>query len=327
MPLRVGFVTAAHLHGHSYVAAFRNRTDISLAGIWDHNPERGIAFATQYELRTFGRLEELLAESDAVAILSENNRHFDHLIAAMDANLHLICEKPIVTQREHVRVLRDRLATYQPVAMTAFPCPYSPVFHRAHQAVEAGQIGAVKAYCTTNRGSCPFSWFVDPAESGGGAMIDHVVHVADLLLRMHPTPVSRVYSATGHELYRQSWDDSALVTLEFADGSFATIDSSWSRPAGFRTWGDVTLNIVGERGVVEADLFGQEIQRYGKLADGMSHVTLGYGSNIDGALIQNFLGAVLHGERPVATLRDGLNAAEIAIAAYESRASGQPVAV
>ena len=44
--------------------------------------------------------------------------------------------------------------------------------------VSSGEVIAIKA---TNRGMCPWGWFVDIGLSGGGAVMDHTVHVLDLM--------------------------------------------------------------------------------------------------------------------------------------------------
>src|SRR5207253_2134250 len=94
--------------------------------------------------------------------------------------------------------------------MTAFPCRYAPSFTRLQERVKAGDIGPIKAICATNRGRCPFDWFVQENLSGGGAMIDHTVHVTDLLRALLGEEPTRVQAQTGSNMYGQSWDDTAM---------------------------------------------------------------------------------------------------------------------
>jgi predicted dehydrogenase len=211
------------------------------------------------------------------------------------------------------------------VLMTAFPVRYSPAFARLKERVAAGEIGAIQAVCATNRGRCPFGWFVQPELSGGGAMIDHVVHVADLFRDLLGEEPARVQAQIGSNMYGQTWDDTAMVTVEFPSGIFATLDSSWSRPQSFRTWGDVTMNVVGESGVIELDIFGPGVSAY---AEGnMTHTLASYGSDLDALLVDDFVRCCL-GEREVTvTGFDGLQAARVAIAGYQSVREGQPVEV
>ena len=126
-------------------------------------------------------------------------------------------------------------------------------------------------------------------------------------------------------MYGQAWDDTAMVTIEFQSGVFATLDSSWSRPSGFKTWGDVTMNVVGELGVIELDMFGPAVDLYSN--EGKSHVSAGYVSDMDYMLFDEFVQAVLHDRQPEIGMEDGLRAARVAIKGYESAKVGQPVAL
>jgi predicted dehydrogenase len=209
--------------------------------------------------------------------------------------------------------------------MTAFPCRFSPAFQNLKRRVAAGEIGAIRAICATNRGRCPFGWFVKPELSGGGALIDHVVHVTDLLRDLLGEEPVRVQAQIGNNVYGQEWEDTAMLTLEFGSGIFATLDSSWSRPSTYHTWGDVTMNVVGENGVIEMDMFGQSIQRYS--AGSITHSSNGFGADLDALMVDDFVRACLD-DRPLkVTGLDGMQAARVALAGYESIKQGQPVAL
>ena len=321
MPTRVGFVSAAHLHIWSYHHAFTRAEGIEMVGIFDSDAERGNAFAAKTGLPAFESLELLLENVDAVIIASENRHHAAHISAAARANKHFICEKPIATTRVEITQIESALQGFEKVGMTAFPCRFAPAYQSLKKKVQAGNIGQIRGATTTNRGTCPFSWFTQPDLSGGGAMIDHVVHVTDLLLDLFGSPVESVQAQIGNQMYQQEWDDTAMVTLNFANGVFASLDSSWTRLPSYKTWGDVTMTLVGDKGVLELDLFGHDLDIY--RAGEPSHSVIGVGSDFDALLIQEFLDAIRDGKRPTVTVQDGLRASEVAIAAYESVRSGQ----
>ena len=182
----------------------------------------------------------------------------------------------------------------------------------------------MRAVAATNRGTCPMEAGSSTRElSGGGAMIDHVVHVADLLRDLLGGDPARVQAQTGNNLYGRDWEDTAMVTMEWPDGIFATLDASWSRPKGYKTWGDVTMTVVGERGTIELDMFGPAIEVYGE----RGYRAAAYGSDLDAAMVDAFVRACLDGAPVPTTMRDGLQAARIALAGYRSVEAGEPVAV
>jgi predicted dehydrogenase len=114
-----------------------------------------------------------------------------------------------------------------------------------------------------------------------------------------------------------------MLTIEYPSGVFASLDSSWSRPKSYKTWGDVTMKIVGEKGVIELDLFVQGLDLYSDASG--AHGMLGYASNLDQAMVDEFLAAHTEKRKPKVTMQDGLAAADLALAAYESASTGQPV--
>jgi predicted dehydrogenase len=314
--LRVGLVTCAHLHVLSYIHCLKDHPSAKVVGIWDHDPERGQAFAEKQGIPFCESYDALLEQSDAVTIVSENNLHAEHGIKAAKAGKHILCEKPLVTREEDGVAFIEAARANNVRLMTAFPCRFSPAYQSLKSRVRAGEIGALAAVCATNRGSCPGGWFIRKELSGGGAMIDHVVHVADLLQDLLGEEPSSVQAQVGNNIYGQDWEDTAMVTLQYPSGIFATLDSSWSRPKTYRTWGDVTMNVVGESGVIEMDMFGQEIHHYHRGTP--THSVASYGANLDAFMVEEFLSAIREEREPLVTGEDGLKAAKVALAAYAS---------
>ncbi len=320
--LRVGILSVAHMHVNSYVHAFGADPRTEIVGVYDHDAARARAYAEPRGLKAFEDRDALLDACDAVCVCSENQFHLEHVRAAAAKGKNAICEKPLVAREEDAAAMREAVERAGTFVMTAFPCRFSPAFGRMKERVAAGEIGRVRAICATNRGTCPMGWFVDTEVSGGGAMIDHVVHVTDLMRDLLGVDPVRVQAQTGNNVYGQAWEDTAMVTLEFPDGVFATLDSSWSRPKGYKTWGDVTMTVVGEKGTIELDMFGPEVEVYGE-----RYGLAGYGSDLDAAMIESFVQACLGNAPVVTTMHDGLQAARVALAGYRSVEAGQPVAL
>jgi predicted dehydrogenase len=323
--LRIGLVTCAHLHVLSYIQVLKGRADAAVVGIWDHDEARGKAFAEQQGIRYFPTYEELLEASVAVCIVSENKLHAQHGIQAAKAGKHILCEKPLVTEIEEGEAFIAAAKEAGVRLMTAFPCRFSPTYQALKARVTGGEIGEMRAICATNRGTCPGGWFTEPQRSGGGAMIDHVVHVADLLLDLLGHEPERVQAQTGNNVYGQDWEDTAMLTLEYPGGIFATLDSSWSRPSSYRTWGDVTMNVVGDGGVIELDMFGQEIQYYHP--GQKTHTVAAFGTNLDALMIEEFLASIREERTPLVTGEAGLAAAKVALAGYASLGKLEPAPV
>ncbi len=313
-----------HVHAPSYVHCVQSAPDAELVGHWDKDDSLLQSFAHNGS-KPWPDRDALIAACDALVIAGENLDHADLIEAVASKSKSILCEKPLAASAEQRARIEVAVNKGGVLLMTAFPCPFAPAFESAMAKVEAGDIGKVLSVCATNHGKCPGGWFTDPAKSGGGAMIDHVVHVSDLLRRLLKEEPARVHAITGNNMYGEEWDDTAMLTIEYPSGVFATLDSSWSRPRSYKTWGDVTMKIVGEKGVIELDLFGQGLDLFSDA--GGAHSALGFGSSLDQAMVEEFLRAHRKKGVPKITMQDGLAAADLALAAYDSARSGQPVTV
>src|SRR6185312_11548988 len=177
--------------------------------------------------------------------------------------------------------------------MTAFPTRYSPIMQRMKAALDSGQPGNTLAIRGANRGRNPGGWFLRKADSGGGATMDHTVHVTDLMRWMLQDEVQEVYAEISNGIEHQEFDDVGFLSLTFHKGVFGTIDASWSRPKIFPTWGDVTLEVVCDNGVLSLDMFAQNLVLY---SDKTHDVTWhNWGGNMDDGLIAAFAQAIAEG--------------------------------
>jgi predicted dehydrogenase len=313
------------MHAWSYLDAFSSNPRSTLVGIWDEDAERAREIGDKFKCKVFPDAASLLPECDAVVITSDNMHHAELAEAAANAGKHILCEKPLVVSEAQAKQMLEAVQKAGVKLMTAFPCRFAPSYVRLRERVRGGEIGKVRAICGTNQGRCPFGWFVEKDRSGGGAMIDHVVHVTDLLRDLLGEEPATAFAQTGNNMYSKEWEDTAMLTLDFPSGIFATIDSSWSRPSSYKTWGGVTMNVIGEKGVIEMNMFNQNLDVFSNESN--FHWQAGFGTNADAAMIEEFLDAVLEDREPAVTGWDGLQAARVSLAGYESARTGQPVPI
>ncbi len=319
-PLRIGIMSIAHLHAGSYVSCLKNNPRGKIVGLADHEQERAQRFANSSGVPYFDSYEALLKVVDAVVITSENIKHAEHAIIAANAGKHIMCEKPLMTNISEGYEMLEAAKANKVTISTAFVCRFSPAMARLRDVIDKGELGEIIAVRGTNRGQCPGGWFTEPELAGGGAMIDHTVHVTDLLRWMLKSEVKNVYAEIGNNMYHSNFDDTAMVSLEFENGVFASLDSSWSRPKSNPTWGDVTMRVIGTQGFAEMDMFNQVIVH---LSDDLGKGTYaGWGTNVDNQTINAWLDLLEGKNTPeanmLATGEDGFKAAEVALGAYQS---------
>jgi predicted dehydrogenase len=160
-------------------------------------------------------------------------------------------------------------------------------------------------------------WFVDPRLAGGGAVMDHTVHVVDALRWLLEAEFTRVFARAATRLYDLPVEDCGLLSMEMSNGAFVTLDTSWSRPnRSFPLWGDVSMSIIGSEGVLELELFPWTLSFYSEETG--KHVAIPHDGDLNRAMLQNFVKAI-RGEAVIsANGEDGLRALEVVEAAYHS---------
>lgn len=327
--IRVGIMSFAHLHAEAYVQNLRANSQVQLIGFADDDAERGARFSAAFELPFFESYEALLAQQlDAVVICCENSRHRELATLAAAAGCHILCEKPLATTVEDAEAIVQMCRSAGLNLMTAFPMRFSAPLIEVKHFLEAGGLGKVYACNTTNQGECPKhlrAWFVDPVLAGGGAVSDHVVHLADVLAWYLDDPVVEVFAVANNVLYPEETqvETGGLVMLTYAGGTFATIDCSWSKPPYYPTWGGLALDLIGEKGFVTANAFKQVMTVYQHRLQRPIYAY--WGSDANQAMIDEFIASIHEKRPPRVTGEDGLRAVQIVDAAYRSIRSGQPV--
>lgn len=327
MSVRVGIVSFAHVHSPPYASVLRDLDIADFVGITDDDEARGREAAERYGARFFERKDALFQEVEAVVVCSENRNHARDVIPALQSGVHVLCEKPIATTVEDARAMIEASETSGSQLRTAFPVRYLPSVVRARELVRGGSLGRVLAVNGTNHGQIPGGWFLDPELAGGGAVMDHTVHLADVLRWMLDVEVKSVYAEVDSFFGAEDTDDAAILTLELeggsiADGTFATIDPSWSRGDGFPTWGDVTLRISGTSGVLDVDPFARPLRTFDHEAG--TPVWSYTGEDMNALMLADFLRGVAEDDPACASGLDGLRTLEIVLAAYRSGVDHEP---
>ena len=326
--MKIGIMSFAHHHAESYIGNLRSIPGVDLIGIADDDLERGQQNAQQFDTHLFPNYEALLTEKpDGVLVCSENNNHRTLVEMAAQAGAHVLCEKPLATTREDAQAMIDACREAGVILMTAFPMRFSAPMQQLKARLDAGDLGQIYCINSTNQGEMPIAhraWFVDKALAGGGAMMDHIVHLADIFNWFFGRDVASVYAQSNHILHADTVDveTGGLVMLQYANGLFLTIDSSWSKPLNYPTWGGLTMELVSERGLTVVDAFSQNLNVFQQTPP--SNHWAYWGSDMNQAMVEEFVAAIREGRETAVTGEDGLFALEVVLAAYESAASGNP---
>ena len=210
----------------------------------DTDPERCANARREFGLeRTYPDYREMLEKEklDAVGVALPNYLHAPATIASLEAGAHVLCEKPPAMNADEARSMRDASERAGRLLMFGVQRRFAPSVRAARRAIVDGRLGEVfhaRTRCLRARW-IPLgkdNWFVDPARSGGGSLIDIGVHMLDVAWHLlgHPAPVT--VSAAAYQKFAHivpvpldpSIDDSVFAWIRFEGGATLMLSTSWA---------------------------------------------------------------------------------------------------
>jgi predicted dehydrogenase len=244
-----------------------------VAGV-DTHPGRLKAFIEAYEIpEAYESTSDLLAQSkvDAVAIVVPDPYHKAIALECIAAEKHVLCEKPLALDYPDAKAMADAAHKAGVVNMVHFTYRnWAPLQTIAHL-VQSGKIGEVRHVEASYHQSWLVSkqwgdwrtsenwlWRLSTSHGSKGTLGDVGVHILDLatfpvgpirevackLKTFRKAPRNRIGS------YKLDANDSALLTVEFANGALGSIQTTrWMTGHLNR----IFLKIAGTEGSVAFD--------------------------------------------------------------------------
>lgn len=327
MSVSLGILSTAHVHTGGFASRLAAHENVEFVGITDEDEKRGQEAAEEYDT-AFLEPGDLLESADGAIVCSTNTIHREWVERAAEYGVHVLCEKPLATTVEDARAIVAICEEAGVQLGVCMPLPFSIPAKRAKAAYEAGEIGDLRVAVGTNRAWLRdrhlTGWSADPEHSGGGAVMDHTVHIVNLVRWITGEEISEVYAelSTMHDgLYVE---DVNVLSMTLTGESIFTLDGSWDRPDDWDYWGDATLNLVGTDGEIRVDCFDQTLTRT-REGEGIDRVY--WGEIPDDGLLEDFVEAVETDRKPLVSGEDGLREVRVIAAAYESDERGEPVEI
>src|SRR5512132_1069575 len=107
--VRIGVIGAGAIAQLAHLPVLSKMRGAELAAICDNDRPKARALADRFGIRdTFTDIEDLLEldDLDAVVVATPNHLHEPHVLAALAAKLHVLCERPLaLTARGVERIL------------------------------------------------------------------------------------------------------------------------------------------------------------------------------------------------------------------------------
>lgn len=316
---------------NGHVPAYRKSGELEIVAVVDGSAaRREIARRALPNARIYDDYRQLLAHEtdlDFVDITTPPYAHAEIAHAALDAKLHVICEKPLATSLEDARSLVAHAENARRVLFPVQNYRHAPVIREVRRILDEGTIGKVHQVTlstfrsTHARGVTEWNehWRRERRLSGGGIAMDHGSHTFYLAfdwLGTYPIGVTATMaSLDGHDT-----EDLFTGTLVFPNGS-ASIHLSWT--AGDRK---VIYTVSGSNGAIrvedddiELSVKGDGINKFSRSKRSISSEWMNAGhAEWFESMFVDFSNAIDKKDFAGRPAQDALRCIELTMAAYRS---------
>jgi UDP-N-acetyl-2-amino-2-deoxyglucuronate dehydrogenase len=191
---------------------------------------------------------------DVAIIGSPSGLHAQQGIAAAKRGIHVLVEKPLDVTTERADALIAAAAEAGVTLGVIFQDRLKPDVVRLQSLLDGGRLG------TPILAEASVKWYRPPEYyagsrwrgtrelDGGGALMNQGIHTVDLLLKLFG-PVRRVSARTATLLHSIEVEDTAVATLEFANGAVGTLEATTAAYPGYSR----RIVLTGSNGTVQLD--------------------------------------------------------------------------
>jgi myo-inositol 2-dehydrogenase/D-chiro-inositol 1-dehydrogenase len=271
--------------------------------------------------RTGGRsaaLEEAIAGADAVVVATPPELHVAAVTMALDAELHVLCEKPLADTLAATIELTRRIEAEGAHVEVGFQRRHDAGFGAARAAV-GGRIHLVRLTALDPRVT-PLPLLDGTAPETAPLFRDSSIHDFDVVRWMTGQEVTTVYVEAGRRDGMLPEDpreiESAVISMRLSGGALAVLEASWLHPSGY----DVRIEILADEAAVTGGLSPRTPTKHADWSEPVDPWS-GYLERFEAAYraeLAAFLSCCRGVRPPVSGARDGLEAMRVAVAATRS---------
>jgi predicted dehydrogenase len=259
--VRVGMIGASWYADGMHLPSLTSHPQAEVVAICSLRRERAAALADKYNIPqvfTDHRAMFAQAQLDAVVIAAPDDQHYALTMDALDAGLHVICEKELALTGAQAREMADKAEAKGVKNMTFFTFRWLPHTRFLAELIESGYVGRIYdchiSYVSGGGRDGQYKWRLD-GQRANGILGDLGSHLIDLA-RWYCGEISRVSAHLGHYVERPGApaNDSAMLLLEAQGGAQIHIHASAVAHVG-KEGLQQRIAIHGEEGTLEADFF------------------------------------------------------------------------
>lgn len=264
---RTGQVGYKHRTG-----ALRDNTAFSLvAGAFDIDAERGKDFGINLGVapeRCYPDYKTMFEEEakrkdgiEVVSIATPNGSHYEITKAALNAGIHVICEKPLFFTSDEVREIKKLAETKNRIVGVTYGFSGFQILIQARKMIENGELGDIRLVNlqythgfhanAVEKDNSAAKWRVDPKISGPsyvlGDLSTHTYYISELLM---PNMKIKELMCDRQSFIksRAPLEDNAHVIMHYENGAVGTMWVSAVNAGCHKSQG---IRIVGSKASLE----------------------------------------------------------------------------
>ncbi len=210
--LKIGVLGAGHL-GKIHIRCIKDIPGFDLVGFYDPNPEIASQVETEFQIKNFDTLDELVDAVDVVDIVTPTVSHFECASKSLKKYKHVFIEKPIVTTLQqarelikiageaNVKVQVGHVERFNPAFLAVEPYFNKPMFIECHRLAQ-----------------------FNPRGMDVPVILDLMIHDIDIILSVVKANIRKI-SASGVPVVSDT-PDIANARIEFDNGCVANLTAS-----------------------------------------------------------------------------------------------------
>jgi predicted dehydrogenase len=259
--IRIGMIGASWYADGQHLPSLKSHPQAEVVALCARSRERADPLAQKYGIpHVYTDYETMLVEAnlDAVVVAVPDDEHYPITMAAIDAGLHVICEKPLAYTLEQARAMAARADERGVQHMTFFTLRWLPHTRFLYELIQSGYVGRIYhcdfSYASGGGRSGEYRWRFD-GDRANGIMGDLGSHLLDLA-RWLVGDFAEVSADLGTYGQRPGTpaNDVASLTLKTVNGAQVHVHASAVAHVGPGNL-QQRIRIYGEEGTLEANFF------------------------------------------------------------------------
>jgi len=329
--LRIG-VVGAGVMGHHYVKALREYPRAEVAAVCDLNLDAATALAAECDAQADGSVQAMLdgADLQAIVVATPDFAHREPVLACLEAGKAVLCEKPLATTEEDCAAMVEAVERAGRPFMVNYGNRHRPAVAKLHAALREGRVGRPEyVYVRLNERlskTLTISWLQRTSP-----VWFLMSHCADLVCWLLEDEFREATARAGVGAVAQrapGVPDVCACLATMRSGCQVVLETAWNLPDGFAPNIDFCVQIIGEAGVIQADLFPHDLNVYDTRAMSVDHSfgtigPRGYGAGWWQESVRYFVDGVLDGGPLRPTVREAAHVSRLLLAVTRSLASGR----